>query len=90
MSAACLPALVQRFFTQRLLEQQGLSSHTVASYRDTFRLLLAFATKHIGRAPSKLRIEDFDVSLIEEFLQHLEHGRGNEPPRESWRLVGLS
>jgi len=67
VSAAGLPSLVQRFFTQRLLEQQGLSSHTVASYRDTFRLLLAFATKHIGRAPSKLRIEDFDVSLIEEF-----------------------
>ena len=54
MSAASLSALVQRFFTQRLLEQQGLSSHTVASYRDTFRLLLAFATKHTGRAPSKL------------------------------------
>jgi site-specific recombinase XerC len=62
VSAAGLPSLVQRFFTQRLLEQQGLSSHTVASYRDTFRLLLAFATKHIGRAPSKLQIEDFDVS----------------------------
>lgn len=36
-------SLVQRFFTQRLLEQQVLGPHTVASYRDTFRLLLAFA-----------------------------------------------
>lgn len=89
MSAASLPALVQRFFTQRLLEQQGLSSHTVASYRDTFRLLLAFATKHIGRAPSKLRIEDFDVSLIEEFLQHLEHGRGNSVRTRNTRLAAV-
>jgi integrase/recombinase XerD len=89
VSAACLPALVQRFFTQRLLEQQGLSSHTVASYRDTFRLLLAFATKHIGRAPSKLRIEDFDVSLIEEFLQHLEHGRGNSVRTRNTRLAAV-
>nr|WP_232439423.1 hypothetical protein [Burkholderia ubonensis] len=57
----------------------------MASYRDTFRLLLAFATKHIGRAPSKLRIEDFDVSLIEEFLQHLEQGRGNSVrTRNTW------
>lgn len=56
MNAASLQSLVQRFFTQRLLEQKGLSSHTVANYRDTFRLLLAFATKQIGRAPSKLRI----------------------------------
>ncbi|WP_198399499.1 tyrosine-type recombinase/integrase, partial [Caballeronia calidae] len=89
MSAASLRSLVQRFFTQRLLEQQGLSSHTVASYRDTFRLLLAFATKHIGRAPSKLRIEDFDVSLIEKFLQHLEHGRGNSVRTRNTRLAAV-
>ena len=89
MSAASLPSLVQRFFTQRLLEQQGLSSHTVASYRDTFRLLLAFATKHIGRAPSKLRIEDFDVSLIEKFLQHLEHDRGNSVRTRNTRLAAV-
>ena len=54
MSAAGLPSLVQRFFTQRLLLQQGLSSHTVASYRDTFRLLLGFAMQQFGRTPSKL------------------------------------
>jgi integrase/recombinase XerD len=89
VSAASLPSLVQRFFTQRLLEQQGLSSHTVASYRDTFRLLLAFATKHIGRAPSKLRIEDFDVSLIEKFLQHLEHDRGNSVRTRNTRLAAV-
>lgn len=89
MSPAGLPSLVQRFFTQRLLEQQGLSSHTVASYRDTFRLLLAFATKHIGRVPSKLRIEDFDVSLIEAFLQHLEHSRGNSVRTRNTRLAAL-
>jgi site-specific recombinase XerD len=89
VSAASLPSLVQRFFTQRLLEQQGLSSHTVASYRDTFRLLLAFAAKHIGRAPSNLRIEDFDVSLIEKFLQHLEQGRGNSVRTRNTRLAAV-
>jgi integrase/recombinase XerD len=89
VSPAGLPSLVQGFFTQRLLEQQGLSSHTVASYRDTFRLLLAFATKHIGRVPSKLRIEDFDVSLIEAFLQHLEHSRGNSVRTRNTRLAAL-
>ncbi|KJK13716.1 integrase [Burkholderiaceae bacterium 16] len=89
MSAARLPSLVQRFFTQRLLEQQGLSSHTVASYRDTFRLLLAFATKHIGRAPSKLQIEDFDVSLIEKFLHHLEQDRGNSVRTRNTRLAAV-
>jgi len=77
MSAANLPSLVQRFFTQRLLEQQGLSPHTVASYRDTFRLLLAFAAQHVGRAPSNLQMEELDVSFIEKFLRHLEQDRGN-------------
>ena len=77
MNAASLPSLIQRFFTQRLLEQQGLSSHTVASYRDTFRLLLGFATEHFGRAPSKLLTEELDVSFMEKFLRHLEQRRGN-------------
>ena len=72
MSTPGLPSLVQRFFTQRLLEQQGLSTHTVASYRDTFRLLLAYAAQHVGRAPSDLQMEQLDVSLIENFLRHLE------------------
>lgn len=77
MSAANLPALVQRFFTQRMLEQQGLSAHTVASYRDMFRLLLRFAMQHLGRAPSKLLIEELDASFMEKFLRHLEQDRGN-------------
>lgn len=61
----------------------------MASYRDTFRLLLAFATKHLGRAPSKLRIEDFNVSLIEEFLQHLEHRRSNSMRTRNTRLAAV-
>jgi hypothetical protein len=30
--------LLQAFFTQRLMQQKQVSSHTVESYRDTFRL----------------------------------------------------
>jgi len=77
MSATRLPGLVQRFFTQRLLEQQGVSSCTVASYRDTFRLLLSFAAKQTGRAASKLALDDLDIEMIKKFLHHLEHERGN-------------
>ena len=43
MSTPNLPTLVQRFFTERLQTQLGASPHTIASYRDTFRLLLLFA-----------------------------------------------
>jgi len=89
MNATVLPSLVQRFFTQRLLEQQGLSSHTVASYRDTFRLLLGFATQQFGRAPSKLLMEELDVSFMEKFLRHLEQDRGNSVRTRNTRLAAV-
>jgi integrase/recombinase XerD len=89
MNASSLPSLVHRFFTQRLLEQQGLSQHTVASYRDTFRLFLAFAAQHVGRAPSKLQMEELDVSFVEKFLRHLEQGRGNSVRTRNARLAAV-
>src|SRR5262249_34256309 len=48
----------QAFFTDRLIGQRQASAHTVAAYRDTFRLLLCFAEAHLGKAPSVLDIED--------------------------------
>ena len=89
MSAAGLPSLLQRFFTQRLLLQQGLSSHTVASYRDTFRLLLGFAMQQFGRAPSKLLMEELDASFMEKFLRHLEQSRGNSVRTRNTRLAAV-
>ena len=89
MNAAGFPSLVQRFFIDRLLEQQGASSHTVASYRDTFRLLLRFATQHVRRAPSQLRMEDLDASFMEKFLRHLELDRANSPRTRNTRLSAL-
>ena len=89
MNAAGLPSLVQRFFTRRLLEQQGLSSNTVASYRDTFRLLLGFATQQFGRAASKLLIEELDASFMEKFLRHLELDRGNSVRTRNTRLAAV-
>ena len=72
MSVSSLQALIQRFFTDRLLKQLGASQYTVAAYRDAFRLLLQFGCKHLGRPPSKLLIEDLDVPFLGQFLQHLE------------------
>jgi len=89
MNPAGFPSLVQRFFTERLLEQQGASSHTVASYRDTFRLLLRFATQHVRRAPSQLRMEDLDGSFMEKFLRHLELDRANSARTRNTRLSAL-
>ena len=43
--------LVREFFCQRLIAQQNASARTVASYRDTFRLLLNFFAESPGPAP---------------------------------------
>ena len=72
-----LAPTLQTFFTQRLLGERQASPHTVAAYRDTFRLLLAFTTARLGKAPSQLLLTDLDVTVIDAFLNHLEQDRGN-------------
>jgi site-specific recombinase XerD len=68
--AALAPAL-QAYFTDRLISQRAASPNTIAAYRTTFRLLLAFATQRTGTAPSKLTIDALDATLISAFLDHL-------------------
>jgi site-specific recombinase XerC len=72
-----LAPVLQAFFTERLIAQRQVSGHTVAAYRDTFRLLLAFAQQRTGTAPCDLRLEDLDAALIGAFLEHLRRDRGN-------------
>jgi site-specific recombinase XerD len=89
MNASTLPALLQGFFTARLRTELGASSHTVATYRDTFRLLLRFAAERLKQAPSDLRVEQLDPSFVGEFLQHLEVHRGNCTRTRNVRLAAL-
>ena|SRR6516225_7816467 len=89
MTSPSLPALLQRFFTERLITQQGASPHTVAGYRDTFRLLFQFTTKQLRRAPSALRTEDLDAPFLECFLDHLERDRRNHARTRNHRLAAL-
>ena len=89
MSALSFPALLQHFFTDRLLAQLDASPHTVAGYRDTFRLLLRFATKRFGRTPSDLRVDDFDAVFVGEFLEHIERDRANSARTRNNRLAAL-
>lgn len=89
MNSTSFSSLLQRFFTDRLLGQLGASSHTVASYRDTFRLLLQFAALRLKRAPSDLRLEDLDTSFLGDFLKHLELDRHNCIRTRNNRLFAL-
>ncbi len=89
MIAADLPALLQAFFTDRLLRQRHASPHTLAAYRDCFRLLLQFATARLGKMPATLRIADLDAPLIGRFLDHLEGVRHNSARTRNARLGAI-
>jgi integrase/recombinase XerD len=89
VSVSSFQSPVQRFFTDRLLKQLGASPHTVAAYRDAFRLLLQFASEHLGRPPSELRMEDLDAPFLGKFLDHLEVTRANCTRTRNNRLAAL-
>ena len=81
--------LLQRFFAERLIEQQNASPRTVAAYRDTFRLLLGYAERERGKPPAKLTLEDFDAPLVLDFLAHLEIERHNTVRSRNARLAAV-
>ncbi len=81
--------LLQRFFSQRLMAQRQVSSHTVASYRDTFRLLLRFTQQRLSKSPSHLQLTDIDSDLIGAFLDWLEQHRGIGTRTRNQRLTAI-
>jgi integrase/recombinase XerD len=84
-----LAPTMQAFFTERLIGQRHASPHTIAAYRDTFRLLLAFAHQRTGIKPHALGLEDLDVKTVTAFLDHLERDRGNTPRTRNARLAAI-
>jgi len=80
---------MQAFFTDRLMSQLHASPHTIASYRDTMRLLIAFACQQRGRQPSQLDFTDLDAPVIGAFLTDLETARGNGVTTRNARLVAI-
>lgn len=89
MSTHPLPVFVQRFFTERLLDQMAASANTVASYRDTFRLLLNFAGERLGRRPTDLLVSDIDAELVGRFLDFVEASRGNSARSRNTRQAAI-
>lgn len=87
--APTFASLLQDFFCDRLQRQRGASPHTVASYRDTFRLLLGFAEKSLRRAPMRLTLQDLTPRFVLAFLDHLENERGNAVRTRNIRLAAI-
>jgi site-specific recombinase XerD len=84
-----LAPLLERFFTDRLLRQRQVSPHTIASYRDTFRLLLKFAHAQLHTPPARLNFEAVDAPLVGAFLDHCEQTRGVSVRSRNLRLTAI-
>jgi site-specific recombinase XerD len=84
-----LAPLLERFFTDRLLRQRQVSPHTIASYRDTFRLLLKFAHARLHTPPARLNFDAVDAALVGAFLDHCEHTRGMSVRSRNLRLTAI-
>jgi integrase/recombinase XerD len=84
-----LAPTLQAFFCERLITQRNSSPQTIASYRDTFRLLLGYAQQQTGKHPCELDIDDLDAPLIGAFLNHLEQERDNSTRTRNNRLAAI-
>jgi integrase/recombinase XerD len=80
---------VQAFFAEHLGHHKRVSPQTIASYRDTFRLLLTFVKAATGKEPSALHIHDLDAPVVLHFLDYLEHQRGNAIRSRNMRLAAI-
>ena len=79
----------KEFFTRRLVSQRDASPATISAYRDTFRLLIGFASARSGKTPSALSLADLDAPAITAFLQHLQDDRGNSVRTRNARLAAV-
>jgi len=84
-----LPALLESFFTQRLMQQRQASPHTISSYRDTFRQFLKFIQQRLRKPPSRLTFEEIDAPLIVAFLDELEKRQGISVRSRNLRLTAI-
>jgi integrase/recombinase XerD len=84
-----LAPILQGFFTDRLARQRQASPHTIATYRDSIRLLVAYAANATGKQPVDLDVTDLDATLIVAFLTHLETTRGNSVTTRNTRLAAI-
>jgi site-specific recombinase XerD len=86
---ASLAPLLERFFTQRLMQQRQASPHTISSYRDTFRQLLKFAERTLHKPPSRLNFAEVDAPLIVAFLDDLQNHQGISVRSRNLRLTAI-
>jgi len=87
--SSSLGALIESFFTQRLIQQRRASPATVSAYKDALRLLLRFVASRRGKHIDCLDIQDLDYPMVLTFLDFLERERGNSARTRNARLAAI-
>jgi len=81
--------LVQRFFLEGLIAQRNASARTIAVYRDSFRLLLAYLHDRRGTNPGDVTLALLGPDLLTDFLTYLETDRANSIRTRNIRLAAI-
>ena len=84
-----LAPILQGFFRIKLMQHKNASPSTIASYRDAWRLLLAYAQQATGTAPARMQLGQLDGALIDGFLHHLQTERHNSAATRNSRLAAI-
>jgi site-specific recombinase XerD len=81
---------LRRFLTSHLAGLRGCSPNTIASYRDTFKLLIAWFRDERAIPPGKLTLDHIDAGAVTGFLGWLQEGRHNRVSTRNQRLAAIS
>lgn len=81
--------LLQAYFTEYLMAERNASPHTIANYRDAFRLLIAFAQRSLRKPPTKMGMHELDAAFVLRFLDYLEKEREVTPRSRNVRLAAI-
>lgn len=81
---------LRRFLTSYLAGLRGCSPATIASYRDTFRLLITWFRDKRSVPPARLALDHLDAAAVTAFLGYLQEGRGNSIATRNQRLAAIS
>lgn len=82
-------SLLQRFFLERLINQQKVSNHTIQSYKDTFRIFLKYLNEEHSIKADMVKMESMNADVIIKFLNYLETQRSNKCNTINNRLAAI-
>jgi len=84
-----LAGALQAFFTDYVHTQRNLADNTIASYRDTWRLLIKHICATTATSADQIRLEDIDHDMVTAFLDHLTTERANTAATRNARLGAI-